>query len=334
MWRSNILEYFLPIFFQAGNASFHNPRPFQSNLDTNTIPGTPECKIQPDGKVNCPIQIYHDRKSWRRSRHQVENEIQQLKEKLEKLKEIRRHLKHSKPLEGDEEEVANVTESVDSIGFNQVHVNLLPNYNIYPMQVEISDNVTTKRAHDASSTTHGHPKRKKINEENQRQSKRRRIKFDSDSDSDNITNTDASTTSKSSTVLNELTTRSPLSNTSHHRHHHHHHKHHTTTTNYSEAVSPTTENSITTRRSVTNGPFGYTTIHKVSSLEEHRGVPLRVLVYVVFSQSWEQFKPPELLWRPLLFIKKNTANAKRKSVTDRIPKKQPRKPGGGYAKSG
>lgn len=262
---------------QAVNSSFHNSRPFPNNLDTNTIPGTPECIVQPDGKVNCPSQIYHDRKTWRRSRHQVENEIQQLKEKLEKLKEIRRHLKHSKPLEEDDEEEDedevenggfNTTENVDPIGFNQVHVNLVPNYNIYPLQVEISDNVTTERTFDASSTmTSAHSKRKKINEETQRQSKRRRIKFDSDND--NTTNVDVSSaTSRTTAGFSEVTSRSPFNNTNHHRHHHHHHhKHHTSTVNYSDAVSVTTENSVTTRRSVTSGLLGSRiTTHKVGRI--------------------------------------------------------------------
>nr|CAI5824942.1 unnamed protein product [Callosobruchus analis] len=65
--------------------------------DSNAI-SNPGCIIT-RGKINCSTVIYKDKKTWRQSRHRIENEIQQLRHKLETLKEIRRHLKNTRPLD-------------------------------------------------------------------------------------------------------------------------------------------------------------------------------------------------------------------------------------------
>lgn len=68
------------------------------NLETNLIGvAISGCVLLNKGKVNCSNQVYQDKKIWQKSRHEVNNEIQELKIKLEKLKEIRRHLKHFRP---------------------------------------------------------------------------------------------------------------------------------------------------------------------------------------------------------------------------------------------
>ncbi|KAJ8983355.1 hypothetical protein NQ317_003161 [Molorchus minor] len=91
------------------------------NLETNTIShNTLGCIIE-RGKVNCSTVIYQDKKTWRRSRHRIENEIQELKQKLDTLKEIRRHLKHSRPLDEDNLNGTSLSE------FNELNFNpMLP----------------------------------------------------------------------------------------------------------------------------------------------------------------------------------------------------------------
>lgn len=83
--------------FQLQNATSSLEPSLKANLDTNTITN-PGCIIQ-HGKISCTTDIYKDKKLWRRSRHKIENEIQELKYKLENLKEIRRHLKNTRPSE-------------------------------------------------------------------------------------------------------------------------------------------------------------------------------------------------------------------------------------------
>ncbi|KAJ8960804.1 hypothetical protein NQ318_020100 [Aromia moschata] len=91
----------------------------KANLETNTISDdTLGCVIE-RGKVNCSTVIYQDKKTWRRSRHRIENEIQELKQKLETLKEIRRHLKHSRPLEEESLNGTSLSE-FNELNFNQM----------------------------------------------------------------------------------------------------------------------------------------------------------------------------------------------------------------------
>lgn len=221
------------------NSSFHNHKPFEANLDTNVIPATtPECNILPDGKVRCPNVIYHDRKSWRRSRHQVENEIQQLKEKLEKLKEIRRHLKHAKPAVEDDliGSVLNATETAD---FNQVRVNLVPNYNIFPIPIDVKDNVTTE------ATEKTHIKRKKTHHRTSLSSNFDNLKPENDSNTNNNDNITFFESNFTDVFSAEISTKMPIA---HHRHHHHH-KHRTTTKNDAD-LEITTERFYSGRSSV------------------------------------------------------------------------------------
>lgn len=73
-------------------------RNLETNLIGNSISG---CRILGRGNVNCSNQVYHNKRVWQKSRLEVNNEIQELKEKLEKLKVIRRHLKHYRPEDHD-----------------------------------------------------------------------------------------------------------------------------------------------------------------------------------------------------------------------------------------
>ncbi|XP_008193092.1 extracellular sulfatase SULF-1 homolog isoform X2 [Tribolium castaneum] len=101
----------------------------QPNLVTNTISETSAgCIIMSKGRVNCSTSVYQDPKSWRQSRHQIDNEIYQLKQKLEKLKEIRRHLKHTRPLMGqaddEEDNQKNKTAKFESPDVNELNLHL------------------------------------------------------------------------------------------------------------------------------------------------------------------------------------------------------------------
>ncbi|CAG9831843.1 unnamed protein product [Diabrotica balteata] len=118
------------------NATLINDPSLKVNLDTNSI-GTPACFVQ-KGKINCSTVIYKDKKTWRRSRHRVENEIQELKHKLETLKEIRRHLKNTRPL--DDTDKGNGTElnAFNDLTFqrNNLHVEVSNNPGIFrPMPI-------------------------------------------------------------------------------------------------------------------------------------------------------------------------------------------------------
>lgn len=213
---------------QAVNSSIHDQISFEPSLDTNFIRTTPECIVLPTGKVNCPVAIYHDRKTWRRSRHQVENEIHQLKEKLEKLKEIRRHLKHTKPTHIIDDEY-NSTDSSDAIGFNQVHVNLeSPSFGVpwFPVTRRNYENLTTERSVEEVSQG---SKRKSEESHRTGRRKRPRVEFES--------------TTQEGVENETAATRGPIV-TNHHRHNHvRHHKHHTTTRGYSDVENATTETS-------------------------------------------------------------------------------------------
>ncbi|CAG9860528.1 unnamed protein product [Phyllotreta striolata] len=84
-----------PFKFQLENETLGSLPNVRTELSTNSI-GRPACFVR-KGKITCTNDIYRDKKTWRLSRHKVENEIQELKHKLETLKEIRRHLKNTRP---------------------------------------------------------------------------------------------------------------------------------------------------------------------------------------------------------------------------------------------
>lgn len=75
------------------------------SLITNTIPDSqpPSCIVLSNGNVNCSNIIYHDPKTWRRSRNSIDAQIHKLRMQLDDLKEIRRHLKEKRPILGVEE---------------------------------------------------------------------------------------------------------------------------------------------------------------------------------------------------------------------------------------
>ncbi|KAL3283073.1 hypothetical protein HHI36_006230 [Cryptolaemus montrouzieri] len=113
---------------QFANTSIIDEQMRSRNLETNVIGDMISgCRILGRGNVNCSNQVYHDKKIWQKSRHEVNNEIQELKDKLEKLKEIRRHLKYYRP---DDETVVDIDDSDDSKLIPEQNVSrLIPKYN-------------------------------------------------------------------------------------------------------------------------------------------------------------------------------------------------------------
>lgn len=112
------------------------------------------------GRVNCSTVIYKDRKTWRQSRHQIDNEIHELKEKLEKLKEIRRHLKHTKPITTSPIDGENKTR-IDSNEFNELSLGLPEDYHNNNHHLPVTEQTTKvnstkkkrKRLHDLERST-------------------------------------------------------------------------------------------------------------------------------------------------------------------------------------
>lgn len=170
----------------------------KTNLETNVITyNIPPCIVE-RGRVNCSKAIFHDKKTWRKSRHQLDNEIHQLRQKLETLKEIRRHLKHTRP-SGDVDDFNNKTNNLDIADFNSL--NARPNFNIDPLPPAVSTTTTTER--------------------NKRKRKRPQEK-PSRPFGGNFTEIEESYSTSESGGLNytEITTSAPAGHTNHHRHGH------------------------------------------------------------------------------------------------------------------
>lgn len=167
------------------------------NLNTNSI--GPACFIQ-KGKINCSTVIYKDKKTWRRSRHRVENEIQELKYKLEALKEIRRHLKNTRP----PDEIHNKPNGSELTNFNDL------TFQRNNLNIGMSNSPGLYRPMSIGN---------KINNKKRR---RKPINVTTEASSTNYVNyntTDPENIS-SSTVATEGATFSPELVTNHHRHGH------------------------------------------------------------------------------------------------------------------
>lgn len=124
------------------------------NLATNTISEmSAGCIIMDKGQVNCSNNIYRDRRTWKQSRHQIDNEIHQLKQKLEKLKEIRRHLKQTKPISSLEE--------IEDVQKNRTGRVEIPEINELSVPLEQETRVSTEQYYNA---TRNKKKRKRIHE--------------------------------------------------------------------------------------------------------------------------------------------------------------------------
>lgn len=100
-----------------------------------------KCFVQSNGKVNCSEIIYEDERSWRKSRNQIDLLIQVLKSKIVELKGIKKHLKHNKPSNIEDDNSSSSEESAENV----------------PTQKEATETLKeTGNAHDSdvySSTT-------------------------------------------------------------------------------------------------------------------------------------------------------------------------------------
>nr|XP_023025346.1 extracellular sulfatase SULF-1 homolog isoform X1 [Leptinotarsa decemlineata] len=170
----------------------------RSNLDTNRI-SNPACSLE-QGKIICSRVIYRDKKIWLRSRHRIENEIQDLKTKLEALKEIRRHLKNSRPQEG-----VSTLNGSELNSFNDL------SYHHHPLSIGTVDGRDPSLLRPIPFDNVGR---------NSKRKRKRPTKVTTESDV-NVTEMESSTFS--SVVPSELfngTTASPPLFTNHHRHGH------------------------------------------------------------------------------------------------------------------
>ncbi|KAJ8963758.1 hypothetical protein NQ314_005400, partial [Rhamnusium bicolor] len=197
------------------NETFTDDIDIKTNLETNTIAdNTLGCIIE-KGKVNCSTVIYQDKKTWRRSRHRIENEIQELKQKLDTLKEIRRHLKHTRPL--NEDNLNGTLSEFNELNFqhNILPIDVMSNENIpRPMSVDQNPKINKKKR-----------KRPPDLEDGQRPIKRPKVV-------DivipvNITGVETTTKVNESPLMTDVTTVTPPIFTNHHRHGHR--KQHVTT---------------------------------------------------------------------------------------------------------
>ncbi|XP_023311645.1 extracellular sulfatase SULF-1 homolog isoform X4 [Anoplophora glabripennis] len=212
----------------------------KTNLETNTISDTLGCTIIKKGQVNCSTVIFQDKKTWRLSRHMIENEIQKLKQELETLKEIRRHLKHTRPPEEDPINGTVLSE------FNELNFQ----HNVLPVNLVGSGNMPRPMPIEPSSRIHK-KKRKKLqdSEETQRPEK----KTDFEEVTINFTQDEITSQFPENPVVIDITTASPPDHTNHHRHHGHH-RQHTTTESHLSLSTSVSSTSPTKQRKITETP--------------------------------------------------------------------------------
>lgn len=210
----------------------------KTNLETNTISDTLGCTIIKKGKVNCSTVIFQDKKTWRMSRHMIENEIQKLKQELETLKEIRRHLKHTRPID---EDPANGTVLSE---FNELNFQ----HNILPVNVMSSENIPRPIPIEHGSKINK-KKRKKLqdSEEQQKPEKGPNIEV-----AVNLTQDEIIPEFTDSSVVIDITTASPLDHTNHHRHGHH--RQHVTTDSHIALTTPVPSITPTKQKKIIETP--------------------------------------------------------------------------------
>ncbi|XP_022908121.2 extracellular sulfatase SULF-1 homolog isoform X1 [Onthophagus taurus] len=103
----------------------------KSNIETNAIEDVSHgCIRVSKGNVNCSMEVYNNRKTWKKERQHIEAEIQRLKQQLENLKEIRRHLKQAKPngeddtQDGDEENSTDINNNNNNNVDNSIQLGI------------------------------------------------------------------------------------------------------------------------------------------------------------------------------------------------------------------
>ncbi|KAI4464430.1 n-acetylglucosamine-6-sulfatase family member [Holotrichia oblita] len=235
--------------FQATNTSINEEQIVKANIETNAIIDfPPQCIVHANGKVNCSDKIYHDRKMWKQSRHQIDNAIQTLKQRLERLKEIRRHLKHTKPTLDDKQRIMNATENSTNVGL----INPISNFDIFSTSTterNVFENYTEEYI-DVNNTTTSTNLNGRTLRRRGKDKTRRKPRLDL-----NETNIDYDRATLSMLDLFNLTTENSRIEVTSHRpiRHNHTHRHHTTTR------KPTTE--LSTENSSDKSLLGTTQVY-------------------------------------------------------------------------
>lgn len=243
---------------QSVNLSLRENHTLRTNLDTNTVIeySTPGCVVLISGKVNCSNEIYQDRKTWRQSRHYIDNEIQRLRQKLDNLKEIRRHLKYSRP-SISHNDIYNFSRTIEhaeekSELLSHLDLEALPNLEeIATAHEHIEESVialnNTRSNHQFTSEPSSNKntkKRKRPETDNSHyENKRRKVKHSQR----NTTEPDSfyNVTTEQNYSLNNVedyNATEATSSTNHHRHHHRH-KHFNATTEYPQTAESTSQSS-------------------------------------------------------------------------------------------
>ncbi|KAK5646226.1 hypothetical protein RI129_004690 [Pyrocoelia pectoralis] len=243
---------------QAVNASWQESHTSRNSLDANMVFQNtgPGCVILISGKVNCSNDIYQDRKTWRQSRHYIDNEIQRLRQKLENLKEIRRHLKYSRPTvthnevynisRGDED---TLPEKPESTNFDHAEMGTatlpkfdetLPSHHASDVLITLTN--TTEAENNLESTIKPIKKRKKPeSDHSSHENKRRKIKHQYNAtEMENSYNVTTEQFEYLHTTEDPYNISETTSSTNRHRHHHRH-KHYSSTPAYQESFDFTSQ---------------------------------------------------------------------------------------------
>lgn len=147
---------------------------------------------------------------WKQSRHQIDNAIQTLKQRLERLKEIRRHLKHTKPALEDKQRILNTTENSTSVSV----INPISNLDLFSVSTterNIFENYT-EEYFDVNNTTTSSSLNGRTLRRKGKDKTRRKLRLDV-----NETNIDYDRATLSMLDLFNLTTESPRIEVTTHR---------------------------------------------------------------------------------------------------------------------
>lgn len=179
----------------------------------------------PTGQVNCSTSIYHDRKTWRKSRNNIDAQIQELRQKLEDLKEIRKHLKMKRPIlnefddyidndDEDSEESTHSTTEAPDLDMSQFFASFetSDNYTLPNLTDNVSKPNLLLSAKNKKRKHNNH--HEQLNKDDITNSTRRRNKHRNGMDVNNNTNL------FDFNFQEPNTTSRPVQFTNHHRHHH------------------------------------------------------------------------------------------------------------------
>lgn len=168
------------------------------------------CTILESGNVNCSISIYNDRKIWKKSRNNIDAQIQQLRQKIEDLKEIRRHLKIKRPIQSAYEDL------IDDKNSKEIYDNERKIINVYNTSMNIFENftgTTTSESNKNNVNNFHKPRTSQNGNKNIEKIRPSRRKYD-------FLNIFPNASLYQSELQESNTTTKSVEFTNHHRHHH------------------------------------------------------------------------------------------------------------------